>query len=122
MAIRVLIADDHEILRSGLRAIFEGTDIKVVAEASSGKDALRLVGEKGVDVVILDYGKTESAPMYGTRVSPITTEKLNDELMLREALECQVARLAARVSLETEAPGWTMVMAEAATASVTIAA
>ena len=54
MAIRVLIADDHEILRSGLRAIFEGTDIKVVAEASCGKDALRLVGEKGVDVVILD--------------------------------------------------------------------
>jgi DNA-binding NarL/FixJ family response regulator len=54
MAIRVLIADDHEILRSGLKAIFEGTDIKVVAEASSGKDALRLVGEKGVDVVILD--------------------------------------------------------------------
>ena len=54
MAIRVLIADDHEILRSGLRAIFEGTDIKVVAEASSGKDALRLVGEKTVDVVILD--------------------------------------------------------------------
>ena len=54
MAIRVLIADDHEILRSGLRAIFEGTDIKVVAEASCGKDALRLIGEKGVDVVILD--------------------------------------------------------------------
>ena len=54
MAIRVLIADDHEIMRSGLKAIFEGTDIKVAAEASSGKDALRLVGEKGVDVVILD--------------------------------------------------------------------
>jgi DNA-binding NarL/FixJ family response regulator len=54
MAIRVLIADDHEILRSGLKAIFEGTDIKVVAEASNGKDALRLIGEKGVDVVILD--------------------------------------------------------------------
>ena len=54
MAIRVLIADDHEILRSGLKAIFEGTDIKVVADASCGKDALRLVGEKAVDVVILD--------------------------------------------------------------------
>ncbi len=32
--------------------------------------------------------------MYGTRVSPITTEKLNDELALREALECQIARIA----------------------------
>ena len=54
MAIRVLVADDHEILRSGLKAMFEGTDIKVAAEASLGKDALRLASEKDVDVVILD--------------------------------------------------------------------
>ena len=59
MAIRVLIADDHEILRSGLKAMFEGTDVKVVAEASNGKDALRLAGEKDVDVVILDVRMPE---------------------------------------------------------------
>jgi DNA-binding NarL/FixJ family response regulator len=59
MAIRILIADDHEILRSGLKAMFEGTDIKVVAEASNGKDALRLLGEKSVDLVLLDVRMPE---------------------------------------------------------------
>ena len=57
--IKVLIADDHEILRSGLKALFEGTDIKVAAEASNGKDALRLLNEKSVDVVILDVRMSE---------------------------------------------------------------
>jgi DNA-binding NarL/FixJ family response regulator len=54
MPVKVLIADDHEVLRSGLKALFEGTDIKVVAEASNGPDALRLVKEKSFDVAILD--------------------------------------------------------------------
>lgn len=59
MTIRVLLADDHEVLRSGLKAMFEGTEIKVVAEAANGKDALRLVAEKDVDVVILDVRMPE---------------------------------------------------------------
>ena len=54
MPIKVLVVDDHEVLRSGLRALFEGTDIKVVGEASNGKDGLRLTNEKAVDVVVLD--------------------------------------------------------------------
>jgi DNA-binding NarL/FixJ family response regulator len=54
MPIKVLIVDDHEVLRSGLKALFEGTDIKVVGEASNGRDALKLVNDKAVDVVILD--------------------------------------------------------------------
>jgi DNA-binding NarL/FixJ family response regulator len=54
MPIKVLVVDDHEVLRSGLRALFEGTDIKVAGEASNGKDGLRLANEKAVDVVVLD--------------------------------------------------------------------
>ena len=46
MAIRVLLADDHEVVRRGLKSLFEGTDIQVVAEASSGHEALKLVKEK----------------------------------------------------------------------------
>lgn len=40
-------------------------------------------------------GLAESAPMYGTRVARITPSKVREELILREALECQVARQAA---------------------------
>ena len=54
MAIRVLLADDHEILRGGMKALFEGTDIKIAAEAATGKDAVRLAGEKTFDIAIVD--------------------------------------------------------------------
>jgi len=54
MAIRVLLADDHEVVRRGLKSLFEGTDIQVVAEAANGHDALKLVKEKKLDVVLLD--------------------------------------------------------------------
>ncbi len=54
MAIRVLLADDHEVVRRGLRSLFEDTEIQVVAEASSGQEALKLAKEKKLDVVLLD--------------------------------------------------------------------
>jgi len=43
---RILLADDHAVLRSGLRALLENEpDFHVVAEASNGLDAVRLVEE-----------------------------------------------------------------------------
>lgn len=57
MPIRTLIADDHAIFRSGLRALLEGaTDIDVVAEAGDGFDAVRAAAASKVDVMILDLG------------------------------------------------------------------
>tara|TARA_B100000686_G_scaffold320094_1_gene371416 strand:+ start:321 stop:953 length:633 start_codon:yes stop_codon:yes gene_type:complete len=54
MAIRVLVADDHEVVRCGLRSLVTGTEIEVVAEAASGEQALRLITEHKVDVLLLD--------------------------------------------------------------------
>ncbi len=54
MAIRLLIADDHEVVRSGLKTLLSGTDIDVVAEAASGSEALRLAAELKPDVILLD--------------------------------------------------------------------
>mgnify|MGYP001367994140 FL=1 len=54
MAIRVLVADDHEVVRCGLRSLVTGTEIEVVAEAASGEQALRLITEHKIDVLILD--------------------------------------------------------------------
>jgi two-component system response regulator NreC len=53
--LRVLLADDHSIVRRGLRSLIETQpDIKVVAEASDGLEALRLCEEHHPDAVILD--------------------------------------------------------------------
>ena len=52
--IRVLIADDHEVIRSGLKTLIAGTDIKVVGEVSTGAEAVKFALENDVDVVLLD--------------------------------------------------------------------
>jgi DNA-binding NarL/FixJ family response regulator len=53
---RILIADDHEVVRSGLRSILQAHDgWEVTAEADNGKDAIALIVEKTPDVAIVDY-------------------------------------------------------------------
>lgn len=53
--IRVLLADDQEMVRTGFRLILESEeDIVVVAEAADGKEAVHLVGREEPDVVLLD--------------------------------------------------------------------
>lgn len=53
---RILIADDHEVVRSGLRSILQMHEgWEVVAEADNGKDAIALIVEKQPDVAIIDY-------------------------------------------------------------------
>ncbi|MBW6473678.1 MAG: response regulator transcription factor [Anaerolineaceae bacterium] len=91
--IRLLIADDHLIIRQGLRLILETEeDLEIVAEANDGAEALRLCGEHSPDVVLMDLrmpgmdGLTaieklrESQP--GIAVVILTTFN-EDELMLR---------------------------------------
>lgn len=53
---RILIADDHEVVRSGLRSVIEAQPTwEVVAEAADGKEAIRKTIDLQPDVAILDY-------------------------------------------------------------------
>src|SRR5579872_6486025 len=55
--IRILIADDHGIVRTGLKLLFERVDdMQVVGEAADGREAARLAKELQPDIVILDIG------------------------------------------------------------------
>jgi len=54
MTIRILIADDHEIVRSGLKSLFQNTDIEVAGEATTGTDAVELTAKLNPDLVVLD--------------------------------------------------------------------
>jgi DNA-binding NarL/FixJ family response regulator len=53
-AARLLLADDHRMLREGLRRSLEGQGFDVVAEAGDGEEAVRLAGEHRPDVVLMD--------------------------------------------------------------------
>lgn len=55
MSIRILIADDHAVVRQGLRMFLEtDADFMVVGEAENGEDAVRLSGDLQPDIVLMD--------------------------------------------------------------------
>src|SRR5215510_9323183 len=68
MATRILIADDHDVVRSGLRKILESQPTwEVVDEASDGKEAVAKAFEQKPDVAILDYALPLINGMEATR-------------------------------------------------------
>jgi DNA-binding NarL/FixJ family response regulator len=52
--IKLLVADDHEVVRSGLKNLLAGSEVKVVAEVSTGAEAVKYALENDPDVVLLD--------------------------------------------------------------------
>ena len=54
MAIRLLVADDHEVVRRGLAMLLRDTEIQIVSQASDGEEAVEQVREHTPDVVLLD--------------------------------------------------------------------
>lgn len=54
MSIKVLVADDHEVVRTGLFSLFDGSDIEIVSEASNGSEAVAETLKHQPDVVLLD--------------------------------------------------------------------
>jgi DNA-binding NarL/FixJ family response regulator len=74
--VRVVLADDHPVVRSGIRAELDGAEgIEVVGEASSGEEALRLVEELRPDVLVLDVVMPE---MDGVEVAHLLRERHPD--------------------------------------------
>ncbi len=68
MPLKILIADDHTIVRDGLRALIEKeTDLLVVAEADNGKTAIQMAREKRPDVVVMDISMPEMNGIEATR-------------------------------------------------------
>ncbi len=68
MSIRVLLADDHQIVRDGLRSLLaKQMDIEVVGEAENGREALERARELRPDIVVMDIGMRELNGIEATR-------------------------------------------------------
>ncbi len=68
MTIRILLADDHRIMREGLRSLLQGEpDIEVIAEVENGRKAVKLANKLKPDVVIMDVNMPELNGMEATR-------------------------------------------------------
>ena len=65
---RVLLADDHKILRQGLRTLLEQeSDIQIVGEAENGRSSVKLASELAPDVVIMDVAMPDLNGIDATR-------------------------------------------------------
>jgi DNA-binding NarL/FixJ family response regulator len=54
MSVKVLVCDDHQVIRTGLASLFAGTEIEIVGEAENGKETLKQAKKLKPDVVLLD--------------------------------------------------------------------
>ena len=96
MAIRILIADDHGLMRAGLHAMLEDeSDVEVVGEAASGEEVLHLAGELRPDIVLLDINMPGIDGIETTRRLRISYPQTRvliltvyaEESLLREAIQ-----------------------------------
>jgi DNA-binding NarL/FixJ family response regulator len=74
--VRVLLVDDHDLFRTGLRSLLEEQGLSVIGEAANGTDAVRLVRTLAPDVVVMDLKMPAMNGVEATRhitaLSPLT--------------------------------------------------
>ncbi|MCY0928773.1 response regulator transcription factor [Streptomyces sp. H27-H1] len=76
MTIRLLLADDHPVVRAGLRAVLDTEpDFEVVAEAATAERAVELAGSTGVDVVLMDLQFGPGPGMHGSAATALITAR-----------------------------------------------
>ena len=75
-SLRVLIVDDHDLFRTGLRNLLEEQGVQVVGEAATGAEAVRIVREIAPDVVVMDLNMPGMGGVDATRhissIAPLT--------------------------------------------------
>jgi len=111
MTVRILIADDHGVLRAGLRALLNGgSRIQVVAEAGGGEEALHIAEQLRPDIVLLDISMPGMDGIEVTRrlkqIAPNTQVLImtmhEDTGLLREALRAGASGYIVKRAVESE--------------------
>src|SRR5512136_1364626 len=107
--IRVILADDHAVVRKGIREFLETDEsLAVVAEASSGDEALKSMRELKPDVAVLDIRMPGQSGIEVTRAA--RAERLNAGVLLLSAFDDEPY---IRAALQAGANGYVLKTAEA---------
>jgi two-component system response regulator NreC len=111
MSIRILIADDHGVMRAGLRALLEDEPgIEVIGEAADGEQVLKLAAELLPDIVLLDIGMpgmdgieaTRQLKLAHSQIKVLILSLYEDEKLLREAIKVGAAGYVIKRAAEDE--------------------
>ena len=109
--IRVLIAEDHETVREGLKLLVESQkDMQVCGEAGNGREAVRLAQELNPDVLLMDISMPELNGLKATaklkRIAPdikiLTLSRHTEEAYLHELMEAGVSGYVLKQSASNE--------------------
>ena len=93
--IRVVIADDHFLVRAGIRALLEKAgDIEVVGEAADGQEAIELVQSLLPDVLVIDFAMARlngieavgQIGSLGVKTRTLILSMYSDDILVRQAL------------------------------------
>ncbi|GIK41744.1 MAG: DNA-binding response regulator [Chloroflexota bacterium] len=97
--IRVILADDHHLVRQGIRSLLEKTgDIEILAEAENGQEAVKLAERLAPDVLVMDIAMprlngiqaAEQIRSLGLATQVVILSMYSDETLVRHALRAGV--------------------------------